>query len=406
MLSQKLKVAYPIILVIAGLLIGMMPGVPVTGIDPELIFLIFLPPLLYDAAWNTSWKKFWYCRRAIFSFASIFILITSLVVALISSALIPGFTLAIGFLLGGIVSPPDAVSAASVFKNTKVPKNIATVVEGESLLNDASSLIVLRFALIAVDSGRFVFHKAAINFTIVIVMGIALGIVIGFIYYLVHSRLRTTANIDTVLMLTAPFVMYLVAEQFHISGVLSVVSGGLFLSSKRHFYLNHSSRRHGANVWSSIGLILNGLVFMLIGLELPNIVGQLGSHNIPIAIWYGLLISFVLIISRIIAAFVTSASTTFISQYITTSYSRPGWKKPLLFGWVGMRGVVSLAGALSLPVYLSNGTALPQRNLILFITFVVILVTLIFQGLTLPWLIRKLNIQADDEINPHGQRSF
>ncbi len=399
MLAQKLKIAYPIILVIGGLLISLIPGLPVININPELIFIIFLPPLLYEAAWYTSWKDFWKWRRVITSFAFLIVVITSFVVALVSSSIIPGFTMALGFLLGGIVSPPDAVSATAVLKNVKVPKRLSSILEGESLLNDASSLIVFRFALVAVDTGRFIFHEAAISFVVVIVMGILTGILIGLIYYAVHKWLPTTTNMDVVLSLTAPYVMYIVAEAFHFSGVLSVVSGGLFLSARSHLFLTHRSRYQGTNVWSTLGFVLNGLVFMLIGLELPVIVNQLGPVSLGEAIKYGLLISLVLIVTRLLSTFGASYFTVFISRYITTADNRPGLKGPFLLGWAGMRGVVSLAAALSIPVLLSDKiTPFPQRNLILFITFTVILVTLVVQGLTLPLMIRLVKM-PDPDIN-------
>src|SRR3990170_7422865 len=369
MLAQKLKIAYPIILVLGGLLLSIIPGIPAISIDPELIFIIFLPPHLYEAAWYTSWKALWRWRRVISSFAFLIVIVTSLVVALVSSSIIPGFTLALGFLLGGIVSPPDAVSATSVLKFVKVPKRLTAIIEGESLLNDASSLIVFRFALVAVDTGRFVFHEAAVSFIVVIAMGILTGIIIGLMYYGIHKWLPTTPNMDIVLSLTAPYVMYIAAESLHFSGVLAVVSGGLFLSAKSHQFLSHRSRLRGSNVWSTIGFVLNGLVFMLIGLQLPVITKELGTVSLKDAILYGFIITAVLIVTRI------------ISRYITTADSNPGWSGPLIIGWAGMRGVVSLAAALSIPVYLSDGSAFPQRNLILFITFMVILVTLVFQGL-------------------------
>lgn len=191
--------------------------------------------------------------------------------AIISKSLIPGFTLALGFLLGGIVSPPDAVAATSILKNIKVPKRVISITEGESLLNDASSLIVFRFALQAVNTGTFVFEKAAINFFIVIIMGIATGLAIALIFYAIHRWLPTTANIDILLTIITPYTMYIIAEHFHFSGVLAVVSGGLFLSAKSDVILTYKSRFQGEGVWSTLAFALNGLVFMLIGLTLPSI---------------------------------------------------------------------------------------------------------------------------------------
>ncbi|WP_341838402.1 Na+/H+ antiporter [Chitinophaga pollutisoli] len=398
MLSQKIRVAYPIVLLLGGLALCTVPGVPAIAIEPDYIFVIFLPPLLYEAAWYTSWKDLWRWRRIIGTFAFLMVIVTSLVVAWVSSSFLPGFTMALGFLLGGIVSPPDAVSATSVLKYVKVPKRLSAIIEGESLLNDASSLIVFRFALIAVDSGRFVFQEAAISFAVVIVMGITIGLAVAVIYYFLHKKLPTSANMDIVLTLTAPYVMYLTAEMFHFSGVLAVVSGGLFLSHRRHQFLSATSRLRGSTVWSALAFVLNGLVFLLIGLEMPVIVRELGAVSIMSAIGYGVLITAVLIVTRLACTYFASVFTVFISRFITTADPSPGWKGPLIFGWAGMRGVVSLAAALSIPLHF------PQRNLILFITFTVILLTLVVQGLTLPWLVNRLDMEDADHPAPPEQQ--
>jgi CPA1 family monovalent cation:H+ antiporter len=395
MLAQRLKISYPIVLVLGGLMLSLIPRLPAVSIDPELIFLLFLPPLLYDAAWNTSWKEFWKWRRVISTFAFGVILLTSCVIAYVSSSIVPGFTLALGFLLGGIISPPDAVSATTMMRGLPVPKRLISIIEGESLMNDAASLIVFRFALGAVLTGTFTFHEAALSFVVVILMGIVTGLGVALIFYAIHRLMPTTPSIDTVLTFVAPYVMYIVAEAFHVSGVLAVVSGGLFMSNRRHSTLSHISRLQGTNVWATVGFVLNGIVFMLIGLQLPVIVRELGGSSLTKAILYGLIISLVVIITRILCALGSSVFTVYISRFITTADNKPGWKMPLVFGWAGMRGVVSLAAALSIPI-MADGHAFPQRNMILFITFVVILVTLVLQGLTLPWLIRKLGPEETD----------
>lgn len=395
MLAQKIKIAYPIVLVLAGLPLGFIPALRGIEIEPELIFVIFLPPLLYEAAWNTSWKDFWKWRRVISSFAFLIVIVTSCVVALVSSSLIPGFTLATGFLLGGIISPPDAVSASAILKNIKVPKRLITIVEGESLMNDAASLVIFRFALAAVTTGTFVFTDAATSFVVVIVMGVVTGLAIALVFYAIHRWLPTTTNIDIILTFITPYAMYIVAEEFHFSGVLAVVSGGLFLSVRRHAIFSHRSRLQGINVWEAVAFVLNGFVFILIGLEFPVIIKALGPDITP-AIKYSLIITGVLIITRFASTYGATIFTVFISKYIKTADSNPGWKAPLLFGWTGMRGVVSLAAALSVPVVLQSGAAFPERNLILFITFTVIMVTLVLQGLTLPALVKWVDMPDPD----------
>lgn len=390
MLANKLRIAYPIVLVIGGLVVSLSSLFSDVAIDPKLVFFIFLPPLLYEAAWQVSWKEFWKWRRIITSFAFPIVIITSCVVAFVSKALIPGFTLALGFLLGGIISPPDAVSATTIMRQVKVPKSLVSIIEGESLLNDASSLIVFRFALAAVITGQFNLEQASISFFVVIVMGILMGLLVGAIFYVVHRWLPTTSSIEVVLTLVTPYCMYYAAEHFHFSGVLAVVSGGLFLSSRRLSMLDFRSRIEGVNVWTNLVFVLNGLIFLLIGLQLPVIVNQLGDISIERAIGYGLAIAGLLIVTRLLCTFGAAIFTRFASRFITVADPDPGWEVAMIFGWSGMRGVVSLAAALTIPLFLSGNTPFPYRNLILFITFIVILVTLVLQGLTLPLLIKKI----------------
>lgn len=398
MLANRLKVAYPILLVIAGLLISFIPGIPVIKIDPELIFIIFLPPLLYEAAFAVSWKEMWKFRRIITNFAFVVVFLTALSVAFVANSYLPGFSLALGFVLGGIVSPPDAVSAGAILKFVKVPKSVSTLLEGESLFNDASSLIIFRFAMIAVATGQFAWQEAALSFGWMLTGGIGIGVLLALIFLKVHRTFPTDVNMDTVLSLVAPYIMYIAAEEVHASGVLAVVSGGLFLSVRRHEFLRTSeSRLRGSNVWESFAFLINGIVFLLIGLDLPEIMNGLENEGIglPEAIGYGLLITAVLIAVRFLASFGALFVTIIMRNFIKVAQYNPGIKAPLLLGWTGMRGVVSLAAALSIPVRMDSGEVFPHRDLILFITFVVILVTLILQGLTLPALIRKLKLSDD-----------
>ncbi len=397
MLSQKLGISYPIFLVVAGLLIGFIPGIPLVRLEPDLVFLVFLPPLLYAAAWNTSWKEFWQARRPISMMAFGLVIFTSAAIAIVSHALIPDFSLAMGFLLGGIISPPDAVAATSVLSGLKVPKRVVTLLEGESLINDASSLIVFRFALATIITGQFAIWKAGTDFFLVAVMGILIGLAIAHIVYAVHRFLPTTPSIDTALTIISPYLMYIAAEHFHYSGVLAVVSGGLFLSFRSHEIFAYNSRIQTYAVWETLVFMLNGLVFILIGLQLPDIMAGLGQYSIPQSINYALIISVVTIIVRILWIFPGAYLPRILSAKIRANEPRPSWQSVTLVAWSGMRGVVSLASALAVPLVLADGTLFPHRNLILFITFVVIFITLVLQGLSLPWLIRYLKIEAEDE---------
>lgn len=407
MWATKLKIAYPILLVVFGLLVSFVPGLPTVKINPDLIFFIFLPPLLFEAAWSISFKEMKRWWRIIGSFAFLVVFFTALAVAVTTNYFIPGFTIALGFLLGGIVSPPDAVSTGAIMKFVKIPATTSAILEGESLLNDASSLIIFRFALIAVGTGQFVWQEASLNFLWMIIGGAGIGFLLAWVFVQAHRRLPTDASSDIALTLIEPYLMYWVAEQFHCSGVLAVVFGGLYMSNKRMIFLNSTSRIRGYSVWESFVFILNGIVFLIIGLELPEIVGGLRSEGIPLgtAIKYGVWVTVILIAARIVSSYAAMIATIVFRPTVAprASSTRRRLMMPLLLGWTGMRGVVSLAAALAIPVTLENGTPFPYRNLILFITFVVILLTLLVQGLTLPYFI-KYGHAFDDFIDEESDQ--
>ncbi|HCA07768.1 Na+/H+ antiporter [Chryseobacterium sp.] len=406
MLAQRIKIAYPIFLVLAGLGISFIPGVPVLKLDPEIIFLIFLPPLLYEAAWYTSWNDFWKWKRTISLMAFGLVFLTSIVVAFAAQSIIPGFTLALGFLLGGIVSPPDAVAATTVLKGLKVPKRTIAMLEGESLINDASSLIVFRFALAAVMTGVFSMQEATGQFFLVAGMGVVVGIVGAHIFYAIHRFLPTTPAIDAALTVMTPYILFLGAEHFHFSGVMAVVSGGLFMSFRAHeIFKTGTTRINMTGVWNTLIFVMNALVFVLIGLELPDIINGLGETSLMDGIKYGLIISLIVIVVRLLWIYPVAHIPRWLSKKVRQDPS-PGWKNPLIIGWAGMRGVVSLATALSIPVMMNDQAEFPLRNLIIFITFVVIFVTLVFQGLTLPLIIKLTKIGEIDPILPsHEQQT-
>lgn len=406
MFATKLRIAYPILLVISGLLISFIPGLPVVKINPDLIFFLFLPPLLFDAAWSVSFKEMKKWWRIIGSFAFIVVFFTALSVAVFANHFIPGFSIAIGFLLGGIVSPPDAVSTGAITKFVKIPRSTSAILEGESLLNDASSLIIFRFAMVAVGTGQIIWQEAALSFVWMVAGGTGIGLVLGWIFVQAHKRLPTDAPSDIAMTLIEPYFMYWIAEQLHSSGVLAVVSGGLYMAARRLVFLSSTSRIRAYSVWESFIFILNGIVFLIIGLELPEIVAGLRGEGVDLktAIVYGGLVTLVLILARMISSYAALIATLIFRPSVAPRLqsNRRRWLMPMLLGWTGMRGVVSLAAALSIPVTLDNGVAFPHRNLILFITFVVILLTLVVQGLTLPYLIRKSRLF---EVSPDNQES-
>jgi len=397
MLATKLKIAYPVLLVVAGLLISLIPGLPKVQIDPNMIFFIFLPPLLFEASWSISFKEMKKWWRIIGSFAFLVVLFSALAVAVVANHYIPGFTLALGFLLGGIVSPPDAVSTGAITKFVKIPRSTSAILEGESLLNDASSLIIFRFALVAVGTGQFVFQTAMIEFSWMVIGGIGIGLLFGWLFMKAHKLLPTDAPSDIVFTLIEPYFLYWIAEQLHSSGVLAVVAGGLFLSNRRLYFLTSASRIRGYSFWEAMIFMLNGIVFMLIGLELPEIIAGLRANGIPLreAILYGVIVTGVLILARMISSYAAMLATIIFRLNVAPGRGsrRRMLAMPLLLGWTGMRGVVSLAAALAIPVTL-HGAPFPHRNLILFITFMVILLTLLIQGLTLPYFIKRINLMS------------
>ena len=388
--ARKLSIAYPIFLTMAGLVLSIIPGIPAIKIDPDLIFLVVLPPILFDATQSTSVKALWKWRRMISVLALGFVLLTSCTVAVISVWLIPGFSYAQGFLLGAIISPPDAAAATSVLRYVPLPRGMINMLEGESLLNDASSLTIFRFALVAVITNNFVWYDALGGFFMLTGLGIVVGLGFGLIFYCIYRWLPTTTDLDVALSLVFPYLIYLTAESFNASGVLAVVSGGLFISYQNRFLFSHQSRQKSSAVWKALIFILNAVIFLLIGLQMPGIISGVKSLPLMTSIGIGVLIAVLVIFIRLIAAQIASIFTSYISKYISVAWAEPGWKNPFIMSWSGMRGVVSLASAFSIPVLMDGGKQFPHRDLILFITFIVTIITLVGQGLALPWVVKKI----------------
>lgn len=393
-LADRIKIPQPILLVLVGIAIGLLPGLPSVTLDPDLVFLIFLPPVLYAAAWGTSWPDFKASIRPISLLAIGCVLFTTTMVAVIAHAFIPGFGWAESFVLGAIISPPDAVAATAATSGLGVPKRIITILEGESLVNDATGLIAYRYAVVAAGSGAFVFWLAGLNFFYVAGLGIIIGFAMGIIFYYIHKITPDNPTNDTVLTFIAPYASYLIAEYFHASGVLSVVVMGVFMSPQASVVFNHQTRLQAYRVWDTVMFILNGLIFILIGLQLPAIIRGLGNFSIPEALGYGVLISVATIVLRIIWVFPGAYIPRWIFRSIREREKDFSPRFTTVIAWSGMRGVVSLAAALALPLTI-NDKPFPNRDIILFITFSVIFATLVLQGLTLPRLIRWLGIKPD-----------
>lgn len=391
--ARKFNLSYPILLVLVGLLIGWIPGLPPIVLSPEAVFLVFLPPLIYSAAWQIDKIELKLYSRSVSLLAVGLVLFTATVVAFIAHRFIPGFSLAQGYLLGAIVAPPDAVAASSVMRGLNVPKRILTVLEGESLINDASSLIIYRYGLVAILTNQFVLWEASLKFVGIALASAIIGLVVGWIMVWVH-RLTNRDNVtSTAITLLTPYASYLIAENVHLSGVLAVVTTGLFLSVRTSELFTFQSHLQTNSVWEIVIFLFNGLVFILIGLQLPMIVSNLNGYTLPQSVAYALGISGVAIGCRLVWVFPGAYIPRWLSAGIRKREAKPSWQQVLIVGWAGMRGVISLAAALALPNTLLNGQPFPARDLILFITFIVILVTLVIQGLTLPVLVEWLNVR-------------
>jgi len=392
--TDKVRIPYPILLVVAGIGIGLIPGLPRISIDPEIVFLVFLPPVLYSAAWYTSWTDFKNAKRPITLLAIGCVIFTTCAVAWVAHTFIPGFGWAESFVLGAIISPPDAVAATAATKGLSVPKRVITVLEGESLVNDATGLIAYRYAVVAVTTGVFSIWHASLQFLWVASAGIVIGLALGWIFKWIHRITPDNPTTDTTLTFLAPFIAYLSAEAVHVSGVLAVVTAGLFLSWNSSTIFSQQTRLQAYGSWDTVLFILNGTIFILIGLQLPEIVEGLGSYSFW-ALKYAAIISLAVIIGRILWVYPATYIPRWLSKSIRTREPFPGLRLVTIVAWSGMRGIVSLAAALALPLMINSTTAFPHRNLIIFITFCVIFSTLVLQGLTLRPMIRLLGIQSD-----------
>jgi CPA1 family monovalent cation:H+ antiporter len=398
-LAERLRFPSPIMLMVAGLVIGLTPGLPNLALDPEIVFLIILPPLLFDAASKTAWYEFKAAIRPISTLAIALVIFTTVAVAMAAHYCLPGFSWPLAFVLGAIVSPPDAVAATSITKGLQLNKRVITILEGESLVNDASALIAYRYAVAAVTTGSFVFWKAGLQFLGVAIGGIAVGLVVAFVFVLVSKRVSKDPVVQTSLLLLMPFLAYLLGEAVHTSGVLAVVSAGLLISWRAPEIISFQTRVQNKSVWDTIIFLLNGFVFLLIGLQVPDIMRSIGNYTVGQLVGYGALISAATILVRIVWVFIGAYHNGAVELRKTSTGKQHAaadddlWKHVLIVAWTGTRGIVSLATALALPLTLSNGALFPQRSLILFLAFMVIFITLVVQGLSLPLLIRALKVK-------------
>ena len=402
-LANRWAIPYPVLLVLGGLGLSFIPVLPVIRLDPNLVLFFFLPPLLYPAALFTSWRDFRRSLRAILFLAVGLVLLTATVVAWVGHAFIPGLPWAAAFALGAIVSPPDAVAAEAVLKRLGVPARIQTVLSGESLVNDATALVAYQFAVAAMMTGRFSLGAASLSFLLIAFGGVALGLVVGLVIRWVQRRLDDPPVQITISLLT-PFTAYLLAEQLAVSGVLAVVAAGVYLGWHSPSY-SVRFRLQAQTFWEIVAFLLNGFVFIMIGLQLPGILRQLRQEPFSRLTTDALIISGTVVLVRIAWVFPATYLPRWLSPKMRRRDPAPPWQHSVIMAWAGMRGVVSLAAAFALPITLPNRQPFPGRNYILILTFCVILTTLVFQGLTLSLLIRKLGVEDDGLIDEEERQA-
>jgi CPA1 family monovalent cation:H+ antiporter len=392
--ARRLRLEPSILLVLIGVVLSLLPGVPAFHLDPQIVLVLILPPLLYAAAFKTSVPAFRANLRPILVLAVGLTLCSTLVVGLVAHQVVPGLPLAAAFALGAILAPPDAVSATAVARRTGLPRRIVTVLEGESLLNDATALVAYRVAVAAAVSGAFSPAEVTWRFALASVGGAAVGLAVALVVGWLRQRVDDPI-IDNTMSLVAPFAAYLPAEAIGASGVLAVVVTGLYLGHQAPLTMTAASRLVTDSVWKVIEFLLQGVVFTLIGLQLREVLAGLRGYDpVEVAV-AALAVTGAVIGVRFAWMFPAAYGTRLLAR---SRYETPprSWREPLVVSWAGMRGVVSLAAAFALPLVVRSGAPFPQRDLLLFLTFVVIGVTLVGQGATMPALIRRLRLAGPD----------
>ncbi|RYJ37135.1 Sodium/hydrogen exchanger [Flavobacterium anhuiense] len=399
--ADKLKIPYPILLVIVGVEIGFIPTMAEIEINPEIIFLLFLPPLLYDASFNISSRDFKTNIHTITTLAIWLVFLTTIAIAVVAYYLIPEMTWPLAFVLGAILSATDAVAAINITKGLKISHKTITILEGESLINDASALVAYRFAVAAVMGAAFIIWKAALEFILLLGGGFLVGFVMSKILAFILKRVQKKPEVTISFMLLMPFVTYLVAEHLHVSGVIAVVILGLAISRFSKKIFPESLKNQSKGLWDVIIFLLNGLIFILIGLNFRYILKDIDNEMILPYIGYAAIITIVALLVRMARVYLQKINLQKAFQKSKNGKRRVSEHALLDFGnsliisWSGMRGIVSLAIAIGLPKNLEDGTPFPLRNAIIFISVAVVLLTLIGQGLTLPWIVKKINEKAE-----------
>ena len=388
-LAGAVRVPYPIVLVLGGLVLGFVPGVPSAELPADLVLVLFLPPLLYQAAFFSSPRDLWANARPITLLAVGLVLVTICAVATVAQALVRGLPWAAAFALGAIVAPTDPLAATAIARRLGVPRRLVTVLEGESLVNDATALVAYRLAVAAVVAGSFTLWEAGLRFVVGAVGGVVIGLAVGWLFAEARRRIEDSV-VEIVLSVVTGYAAYLPAELLGVSGVLAAVTAGLYVGWHAPELASPSTRLLGFSFWEVLVYLLNAVLFVLVGLQLNLILTGVSGSSAVVLVGQAALVAAVVIGVRVAWGFTVPYLVRVLDRRPAQVARRVGARERLVSSWSGMRGAVSLAAALALPL------SFPQRNLIIFVTFGVILATLVLQGLTLPWLIRRLGVQRDD----------
>ncbi len=396
-LANELRLPPAILLLIGGIALSFVPTLGKVELAPEIIFTLFLPPLFFVAGVRTSWRDFRQSIRPIGMLALGLVILTTLVVGWVAHWAIPNLPWAAAFALGAIVSPTDAVAATSITKSLGVPRRIVTILEGESLVNDATGLVVYRVAVAAALTGAFSIWNASGKFLLIGGGGVVVGLGFGWAVKFFFKRIDD-APVENTIALVLPFAAYILADEIlGVSGVVAVVATGFMLSRSALNNNSSETRLQGQAFWDMLEFLFNNALFLLVGLQLRHIVTDLGAISVGQAVGYAALVSITLIVTRFVWSFVATYLPKLWNRQPAADDPFPSWRSVFVVAWTGMRGAISLAAALGLPIILTSGAPFPQRNLIIFITFFSILATLVVQGLTLPTIIRALKLEDDGE---------
>ena len=394
--ARRLDVPYPIVLVLGGALFGFVPGVPAVTLNPSVVLVVFLPPLVYGAAFFANLGDMRANLRTLALNSIGLVLVTMVAVAAVAHALVPGLSWAGAFALGAVVSPTDPMAAASIMRRLDFPRRLVSAIEGEGLFNDATALVAYKVAVAALVGGGFSLLDAGWKFVAGAVGGVAIGLACGWLIAAIRERTEDAQTSITISLLSG-YAAFIPADALGASGVLAAVTTGIYMGVRGPSIIDARTRLQGFFVWDVLDFIINSSLFVLVGLQLRTVVNGLGGESAATLAGYALAVSGVVFMTRLMWLFTVPYVIRALDRRPSQRARRVGARSRLIAAWSGMRGAVSLAAALALPLRTHNGTPLPDRNLIIFLTFAVIFSTLVVQGLSLPTLIRRLGVTRDGQ---------